>query len=128
MPPTTVQSSPSAAHDTRLSDRTYDTDSDPSCLDIALINNMPDAALDATERQFRALLGAAGKDVRVSLTLYSLPEVRRTEFGRKQISSYARFEELWDRRYDGLIVTGTEPIASDLKDEPYWGSLTKLLE
>jgi len=42
-------------------------------IEIALVNNMPDAALDATERQFRALLSAAagGRDVR--LTVYSRP-------------------------------------------------------
>jgi homoserine O-succinyltransferase/O-acetyltransferase len=97
-------------------------------LDIALVNNMPDAALDATERQFRALLSAAARDRDVRLTLYALPEVRRTEFGRRQVSQYANIDDLWDRRHDGLIVTGTEPQAADLRDEPYWGSLTRLLE
>jgi homoserine O-succinyltransferase len=102
--------------------------SDQDYLDIALINNMPDAALDATERQFRSLLAAAGGDHPVRLTLYTLPEVRRTEFGRQQVSGYAPFDELWGRHHDGLIVTGTEPVTSDLEDEPYWASLTKVLE
>jgi homoserine O-succinyltransferase/O-acetyltransferase len=97
-------------------------------VDVALVNNMPDAALDATERQFRALLSAAAGDVDVSLTMYSLPEVRRGEFGRQRVRRYAPIDELWDRRHDGLIVTGAEPHAADLKDEPYWGSLTRLLE
>jgi homoserine O-succinyltransferase len=103
-------------------------ESDPNCIDIGLINNMPDAALDATERQFRALLGAAAKDIVVRLTLYTLPEVPRNEFGRRQVSSYSNIDELWDRRHDGLIVTGAEPRAADLKDEPFWGSLTRVLE
>jgi homoserine O-succinyltransferase len=98
------------------------------CLDIGLVNNMPDAALDATERQFRALLDAAAGDFTVRLTLYTLPEVPRTDFGRRQVSRYASFDDLWARRHDGLIVTGTEPQAADLKDEPFWGSLTRLLE
>jgi homoserine O-succinyltransferase len=97
-------------------------------LDIGLVNNMPDAALDATERQFRALLDAAAGDFTVRLTLYTLPEVPRTDFGRRQVSRYASFEDLWARRHDGLIVTGTEPQAADLKDEPFWGSLTRVLE
>jgi len=97
-------------------------------LDIGLVNNMPDAALDATERQFRALLDAAAGDFTIRLTLYTLPEVPRTDFGRHQVSRYASFEDLWARRHDGLIVTGTEPQAADLKDEPFWGSLTRLLE
>jgi len=99
-----------------------------TCLDIGLINNMPDAALDATERQFRALLGAAADDVAMHLTLYSLPEVPRTDFGRRQVSRYSSIDDLWVRHHDGLIVTGTEPHAADLKDEPYWESLTRVLE
>ena len=38
------------------------------------------------------------------------------------------FEEFWRGRYDGLIVTGTEPRASDLADEPYWGRLTQVVD
>jgi homoserine O-succinyltransferase len=100
----------------------------PAVIDIGLVNNMPDAALDATERQFRALLSASAGDLDVRLTLYSLPEVPRTEFGRRQVSKYASLDDLWNRRHDGLIVTGTEPHADQLTDEPYWGSLTRLLE
>ena len=98
-----------------------------AALDVALVNNMPDAALDATERQFRALLSAVAADVDVRLTLYSLPEVPRTAFGRGRVARYANLDDLWSRRYDGLIVTGAEPHAADLEHEPYWGSLTRLL-
>lgn len=103
-------------------------ESNPNCVDVGLINNMPDPALDATERQFRALLGAAAGNLTVRLTLYTLPEVPRTDFGRHQVSKYTNIDELWTRHHDGLIVTGTEPHAADLKDEPYWGSLTRVLE
>jgi homoserine O-succinyltransferase len=104
-------------------------ESGPSpCLDIGLVNNMPDAALDATERQFRALLGAAADDISVHLSVYSLPEISRTDFGRRQVSQYSAIDELWNRRHDGLIVTGTEPRAADLRAEPFWNSLTRVLE
>jgi homoserine O-succinyltransferase len=89
---------------------------------------MPDAALHATERQFLALLQAAADDIPVRLTLYTLPEVPRTDFGREQVSRYSDFHDLWKSHHDGLIVTGTEPRAADLKDEPYWESLTSVLE
>jgi homoserine O-succinyltransferase/O-acetyltransferase len=103
-------------------------ESNPTCINIGLINNMPDAALDATVRQFRALLGAAADDMVVRLILYTLPEVPRTEFGRRQVSGYSDIRDLWDSQLDGLIVTGAEPLAADLKDEPFWGSLTRVLE
>jgi homoserine O-succinyltransferase len=97
-------------------------------VDIGLFNNMPDAALDATERQFRALLTAAADGIDVKLTLYTLPEVPRTDFGRRQVSKFAPLDSLWSSHHDGLIVTGTEPKAADLKDEPFWNSLTRVLE
>ncbi len=100
----------------------------PTCIDIGLVNNMPDAALNATERQFLALLRAAGDDLTVRLTLYTLPEVPRTDFGRDQVSRYSDFDDLWKSHHDGLIVTGTEPRAADLRNEPYWESLTRVLE
>src|SRR6266705_1262635 len=104
-------------------------DSDANCLEIGLVNNMPDAALEATERQFRALLDAAADGIVVRLTLYGLPDVPRAEWGRRHVSSfYAGIGDLWDRHHDGLIVTGTEPRSPDLRDEPYWGSLTRVLD
>jgi homoserine O-succinyltransferase len=35
---------------------------------------------------------------------------------------------LWESRLDGLIVTGSEPRAPLLADEPYWASLTELVD
>jgi homoserine O-succinyltransferase/O-acetyltransferase len=98
-------------------------------LDIGLINNMPDAALESTERQFVELLDAASKNTIVRLWLFSLPDVPRSEAARRQLSSsYSDITELWNCRLDGLIVTGTEPRAPSLTDEPYWGSFTKVAD
>jgi len=102
---------------------------DANRIDVALVNNMPDAALKATERQFVALLGATAGNLDVRLSFYALPEVPRTDWGRSYVdSSYAPIDALWSRRLDGLIVTGTEPQAPNLQDEPYWGSLTRLVD
>jgi homoserine O-succinyltransferase len=102
--------------------------SDPDCLEIGLVNNMPDAALHATERQFSSLLGSAIDGMRVRLTFYSVPEVPRTDFGRQQVGRYQPIEALWDRDLDGLIVTGAEPRAANLTDEPYWSTLTRIVD
>jgi homoserine O-succinyltransferase/O-acetyltransferase len=87
-------------------------------LDIGLVNNMPGKALETTERQFLALLGEAAGPVAVRVSLYSLTGVSRR---------YSNIDEIWNRSLDGIIVTGTEPRAADLKHEPYWPSLARLI-
>jgi homoserine O-succinyltransferase len=96
---------------------------------IGLVNNMPDAALRATERQFCELLTAAAGDHDVSLRFFALPDVPRSEAGRAHIGAhYADIGELWSSGVSGLIVTGTEPRAADLRNEPYWPALTDLID
>ena len=72
---------------------------------------------------------AASHDRLVTLRHFSLPELPRAAAAQAYISqSYEDLSELWSSRLDGLIVTGTEPRASTLTDEPYWPTLTKLVE
>jgi homoserine O-succinyltransferase len=104
-------------------------ESDARCLDIALINNMPSAALEGAERQFGARVEAAAGDVQVRLTFYTFPEIPRTEAARQRISlAYSSMGELWDAHYDGLIVTGAEPCAPRLEEEAYWETMTRLID
>src|SRR3982074_1515846 len=82
-------------------------------LEIGLVNSMPDAALEATERQFIELIDAAADDIPVRLRFFSLPDVPRTARGQQHVSkSYLGIGDLWDGRLDALIVTGTEPRAA----------------
>jgi homoserine O-succinyltransferase len=107
--------------------QSLDCNDDP--IVIGLVNNMPDAALRSTERQFRELLSGASCNVAVRLRLFSIPALPRSENGRSHINDYYEdISELWSSRPDGLIVTGTEPLASTLTDEPYWQALTKLVD
>jgi homoserine O-succinyltransferase/O-acetyltransferase len=100
-----------------------------NCLTIGLVNNMPDAACEATERQFLKLLRAASSDVVVLLKLFSIAAVPRSEATRADLAGrYRDIAELWNAPLDGLIVTGTEPIAADLKDEPYWNAVCDLID
>ena len=43
-------------------------------------------------------------------------------------SRYRGLDELWTRPPDALIVTGTEPAQAQLRYEPYWPYLARLLE
>lgn len=101
-------------------------------LHIGLVNNIGDAAMSATEDQFLTLLEEAAGDMFVHVTLYSLPEVERKAFGQRRVGSfYWNIEELWkqspEESPDGLIVTGREPLARDLREESYWPSLKRVL-
>lgn len=98
-------------------------------LHIGLVNNMPDGALQSTERQFRSLLEAASTGISVSLSLFALPGVPRIGLSARHVEQHYRStEELPNSQLDALIVTGREPIAARLQDEPYWKHFTTVLE
>jgi homoserine O-succinyltransferase/O-acetyltransferase len=93
------------------------------------VNNMPDAALHSTEHQYGELFGAAIRNERVRLALFSLPEVPRGDPAKTHIAKYYQdLATLWEAPLDGLIVTGIPPRASSIEDEPYWRSLTRLID
>jgi homoserine O-succinyltransferase/O-acetyltransferase len=98
-------------------------------IEIGLINNMPEAALEATEQQFLDLLSATAGDSWIHLRLFSLPGVPRSERARSYLSrSYGDVGDIRHADLDALIVTGTEPKAASLADEPYWEALTALVD
>jgi homoserine O-succinyltransferase/O-acetyltransferase len=98
-------------------------------LTIGLFNNMPDSALQATERQFKGLLKAAAGSRIVDLRYFSLPSVKRSWSARSRIKRfYTNVADLDRLRLDGLIVTGAEPNAPFLAEEPYWQEFTKLVD
>jgi len=100
-----------------------------NCISIGLINNMADAAVEATERQFVDLIRAAASDTVVLLKLFAIPEMPRADTVRRELSDrYRDISELWDTPLDGLIVTGTEPRAGNLMDEPYWDTLSRIVD
>jgi len=98
-------------------------------LTIGLINNMPDTALKATERQFMKLLQAAAGHRRIRFHCFSLPSVKRSPEAKWHVESeYSDLSDLKRQRFDGLIVTGAEPVAPELDQEPYWRDLTDLID
>lgn len=99
------------------------------CVRIALVNNMPDAALEDTEAQFFGLLRAAAVDLTVHVQLYSLPEIARDNRAKQHMSgSYGDLRDLPNGRFDALIVTGTEPREQDLRREAYWNTLAEVFD
>ncbi len=98
-------------------------------LNVALVNNMPDAALEDTELQFFDLLDDASGELPIYLKLYSLTGIPRTDRGQRHLNSfYSGLDELWQNQFDGVIITGTEPRQPNLKDEPYWQVLADVFD
>jgi homoserine O-succinyltransferase/O-acetyltransferase len=98
-------------------------------IEIGIVNNMPDAALESTERQFTGLLAAASGKTQVRVRLFALPQIQRGDLARTRLLAYYdEIGRLWDTKLDGLIVTGMEPGPGALPDEPYWRVFTDLID
>jgi homoserine O-succinyltransferase len=106
----------------------HDAWTEPRPITVGLVNNMPDSAFLDTENQFRgAALGAGGGGV--EFELYTIKEMQRSEKVAALIEErYQGLDELWTRAPDALIVTGTEPTQVQMRFEPYWPYLARLLE
>jgi homoserine O-succinyltransferase len=98
-------------------------------IQIGLVNNMPDAAMRATELQFARLLKEAAGTLDVQLHLFSLGAIERGDETRSRMEGfYADAESLPILGIDALIVTGAEPRTANLTDEDYWPSLAHLID
>jgi len=98
-------------------------------LTIGLINNMPDPALQATERQFMRLLRRAAGNVRIDFHCFSLPSVKRSQLAKWRVDQqYTDIADLERLHIDGLIVTGAEPAAATLAEEPFWQELAAIVD
>ena len=75
-----------------------------NCITVGLVNNMPDAAVEATERQFTELLRAAAPKAVVVLKLFSHPDstARRGDAAgiRRTLSRHCRTVGYAARRTD----------------------------
>jgi len=102
---------------------------EPIELTIGLVNNMPDSALKATERQFARLLSGAAGRARINFHCFSLPSVSRSAAARAHIDrEYTDISDLGQLRIDGLIVTGAEPNGCTLPQETLWRELTDIID
>src|SRR4051812_5340329 len=96
---------------------------------IGLINNLSGPGFAATNEQFCGVLLEAARGLPIRIEVLSPLIVCGPE-----LSAAVKFKnpddmaELWVGKFDGLVVTGTEPKASRLQDEPSWPFLTRLVE
>lgn len=94
-------------------------------LQIALLNLMPKKV--QTETQFARLIGAT--PLQIELTL-----IRMTEHHAKNTSPehmdafYQPFQDIKNRRFDGLIITGAPIEHLPFEDVSYWDELAEIMD
>jgi homoserine O-succinyltransferase/O-acetyltransferase len=98
-------------------------------LHIGLLNMMPDAAIEATERQFFRLVGEANPIAQFFVHPFTLKELPRGAQAQAHIDAfYESFEQIKADGLDALIITGANVSHPDLAQEPFWGPLTEVVD
>lgn len=97
-------------------------------LHIGILNMMPDAALEVTERQFMRLVGGCNRIAQFYVYPFSLPPIPRGAEAREHIDRYYfDVEQLREEGLDALIITGAIP-GDDITREPFWEPLGPVLD
>lgn len=97
-------------------------------LHIGLLNMMPDAALQVTERQYLRLVGNCNQIAQFYVHPFTVPGLTRSPESRAYLDRY-----YLDPRHiqamglDALIITGANVTHPDLAQEPFWRPLMEIL-
>ncbi|WP_150049461.1 MULTISPECIES: homoserine O-succinyltransferase MetA [Methylomonas] len=98
-------------------------------LHIGLLNIMPDAALEATERQFFRLVGACNQIAQFHVHPFTIDGLERGPAALAHIRTYYEsFERIKQDGLDALIISGANVTHDHLQDEPFWRPLTEVFE
>jgi homoserine O-succinyltransferase len=96
-------------------------------LHIGFLNMMPDAALEATERQFIRLVGSCNRIAQFFVYPFSLAELPRSSEALDYVERYySRFEDLRAAGLDALVITGANVANPNLDQEPFWEPLMEV--
>ncbi len=100
----------------------------PKELHVGLLNLMPDAALQATERQFIRLLAS---DAQILVHVYptTVAAVTRSKVTMEYIAQhYNEIGDFFKLALDGLIISGAYPSRLDMSEETFWKPLIDVVE
>ncbi len=98
-------------------------------LHIGLLNMMPDAALEITERQFMRLVGNSNQIAQFYVHVFSVPGLDRSPETKTYIEEYyTTFEQVKKDGLDALIITGANIANPSLDQENFWQPLTEVIE
>jgi len=98
-------------------------------LHIGLLNMMPDAALEATERQFYRLVGESNPIAQFYMHPFTLPALPRGDKARAHIEAYYEsFDSIREKGLDALIITGANVSGPSLADQPFWLPMIEVID
>lgn len=98
-------------------------------LHIGLLNIMPDAALEATERQFFRLVGACNQIAQFHVHPFTIEGLERSPAAWEHIHKYYEsFDQIKHDGLDALIISGANVTHDHLQDEAFWRPLTEVFE
>lgn len=98
-------------------------------LHIGLLNMMPDAALEATERQFYRLVGESNPIAQFYMHPFTLPALPRGDKARAHIDAYYEsFDGIREKGLDALIITGANVSGPKLADEAFWLPMIEVID
>lgn len=97
-------------------------------LHIGLLNMMPDAALQATERQFMRLVGSCNRIAQFYVHPFAVDTAARSSAAQAYLKTYYEdFRQLQRDGLDALVITGANPAQPDLTQELFWEPMTEAI-
>ncbi len=94
-------------------------------LEIVLLNLMPTKIV--TETQLSRLLGNTPLQVNLEL-MHTSTHKSKNVSQEHLLSFYKSFEELKDRKFDGMVITGAPVEKMDFEQVDYWDELCQIME
>jgi len=98
---------------------------DSNLIQIAILNLMP--LKEDTELQLLRKLSTSGKSIKI--TFFNVISYIGTHTNPEHMEKYySTFEEIKDKKFDGLIITGAPVEQMNFEDVIYWNELTRIIE
>ena len=94
-------------------------------LQIAILNLMP--LKEDTELQLLRKLWTSGKNIKVTFVNVTSYKCKNTAPEHLQ-KFYSTFEQIKDKKFDGLIITGAPVEQMDFEEVKYWEELKKIMK
>ncbi len=94
-------------------------------LEIVLLNLMPTKIV--TETQLSRMLGNTPLQVHLELMMLSSHKPKNTP-EEHLLAFYKTFDDLKDRKFDGMVITGAPVENMPFENVNYWDELTKIME